>query len=291
MEIHKKYHITKDCFFNPLVFGSSQLYQIGRLFCEKGQIIERHCQLNYFELTVVTEGEGTVITNNVKTRVKVGDIHVCYPGDFHEIHSDNNSALHYDYVAINTSDTALLSELEYIISSYHDEKYRILQDEKIALLIEEAIEEINDTQALSEKILSGIFEQLLVRLVRAFRAVGKPKPKKDFSDSQQFCYYIMNYVDSHIYTLKSLKELGVLTGYNYNYASNVFKAVTGETLLNYYRSKRLKTARLLLNEGKLSVSEISTLLNYSSVYAFSRAFKDKYGVSPTKDTYISSREK
>jgi AraC-like DNA-binding protein len=100
----------------------------------------------------------------------------------------------------------------------------------------------------------------------------------------------MNYVDSHIYTLKSLKELGVLTGYNYNYASNVFKAVTGETLLNYYRSKRLKTARLLLNEGKLSVSELSTLLNYSSVYAFSRAFKDKYGVSPTKDTYIGKSE-
>lgn len=291
MEIQKKYHINKDCFLNPLVFGSSQLYQIGRLFCEKGQTIERHCQLNYFEITVVTEGEGTVITNNVPIRVRAGDIHVCYPGDFHEIHSDNVCALHYDYVAINTSDSDLRSELEYIISSYHDEKYRMIREERLPLLIAEAIEEINDMQPLSEKMLSAVFEQIFVRLARAFRAVEKPKPKKEFSDSQLFCYHIMNYVDSHIYTLKSLRELGSLTGYNYNYASNVFKAVTGETLSSYYRSKRLKTARLLLGEGKLSVSEISTLLNYSSVYAFSRAFKDKYGVSPTKDTYISSKEK
>lgn len=39
-------------------------------------------------------------------------------------------------------------------------------------------------------------------------------------------------------------------------------------------------ARLLLNEGKLNITKIAELLNYSSIYSFSKAFKEKYGVSP-----------
>lgn len=290
MGIQKKYHINKDYFLNPLVFGRTLLYQIGRLFCEKGQVIERHCQLNYFELTVVTEGEGLIITNDVPTRVRAGDIYLSLAGDFHEIRSDTTSALRYDYIAVSTSDEKLCAELEYIISNYHDEKCRIIRDEKIGELVADALEEINEAHFLSDTMLSSIFEQIFVRLLRAFRATEAPKVKKDFSDSQLFCWQIMNYIDSHIYTMRSLRELADTTGYNYNYASNLFKAVTGETIMNYYRGKRLKTARLLLVEGKLSVTEISALLNYSSVYAFSRAFKDKYGVSPTKDTFIGSKE-
>lgn len=284
MEIQKKYHITRDCFSNPLVFGDTRLYQIGRLFCEKGQVIDRHCQLDYFELTVVTEGEGTVITNDVPIKVSTGDIHVCYVGDFHEIHSDAASPLRYDYIAINTSDTMLLSELERITADYRDERSRIIHDEKIDKLVAEAIEEINEIPLLSKKNLSAIFEQIFVRLIRAFRTAGKARVKKAFFDSQIFCWQIMNYIDTNIYTIKSLRELGELTGYNYNYLSNVFKDVTGNTIMEYYKSKRLKTAKILLTEGKLSVTEIAALLNYSSIYAFSRAFKNEYGTAPTKDT-------
>ena len=35
-------------------------------------------------------------------------------------------------------------------------------------------------------------------------------------------------------------------------------------------------------EGCLSVTNIAELLNYSSIYAFSKAFKEKYGVSPKR---------
>lgn len=58
--------------------------------------------------------------------------------------------------------------------------------------------------------------------------------------------------------------------------------VTSDTLTNCFRNRRLETARLLLLEGAMSVTRISALLNYSSVYIFSRAFKEKYGVPPSK---------
>ena len=281
----EKYHINKDCFLNPLAFGNSRLYQIGRLFCERGGVIPRHCQLNYFELTVVTEGEGTVITNGVELKLRPGDIHLSLAGDFHEIQSDKSSALHYDYISLNTVDEELGGELEYINSSCRDEKNRIIRDAKISDLVARAIEEITEGQALYERILTSLLDEILSRLVRAYKASDAPKSKEKLSDTQLLCWQIMNYIDSHVYTIKSLTEISEVTGYNYNYASNIFKAATGETVMNYYRSKRLKAAALLLEEDKLSITEVASLLNYSSVYSFSRAFKERYGVSPSKHSH------
>jgi AraC-like DNA-binding protein len=73
-----------------------------------------------------------------------------------------------------------------------------------------------------------------------------------------------------------------LTGYSYNYLSSVFKETTGVTLSHYYHERRLEAAALLLREG-FSVTRTSALLGYSSIYAFSNAYKKRYGISPSKE--------
>ena len=102
------------------------------------------------------------------------------------------------------------------------------------------------------------------------------------STQEDLCYQIMHYVDTHIYTMDSLSELADTTSYNYSYLSDLFKKVTGDTLQSYYQSRRLRAAQLLLRENKLKLGEIASLLRYSSIYAFSRAFKDRFGLSPSE---------
>ena len=80
--------------------------------------------------------------------------------------------------------------------------------------------------------------------------------------------------------LIALEELSEVTSYNYSYLSALFRRVTSSTLAEYFRSRRLETARLLLEERRMSITKIAEILNYSSIYTFSRAFKDKYGLSP-----------
>ena len=67
--------------------------------------------------------------------------------------------------------------------------------------------------------------------------------------------------------------------YNYNYLSALFKKTTGKKISEYYQSRRLETARTLLNSKK-KIGEVSEMLNYSSPFAFSKAFKRSFGVSP-----------
>ena len=103
----------------------------------------------------------------------------------------------------------------------------------------------------------------------------------------------MNYMDTHIYTMKSLDELSEISGYSYGYLSALFKKVTGNTLSTYYRTKKLDAAKLLLQENKLTATEISSLLNYASLYAFSKAFTNHFGISPKnfkKFTYTDNKK-
>ena len=109
---------------------------------------------------------------------------------------------------------------------------------------------------------------------------------KDKADSsKETCLKIMHYIDTHIYSIKNLSDLSDTFSYNYSYLSSVFKNTMGFTLLDYYQNRRLDAARLLINEGEFSATAIAGKLNYSSLYSFSKAFKLKYGVSPTN--YVS----
>ena len=87
-------------------------------------------------------------------------------------------------------------------------------------------------------------------------------------------------MDTHIYSLKSLKELEDFADYSYGYLSALFKRTTGNSLSDYYRERKLEAARILITENRIKATEISEMLGYSSVYAFSKAFTKRFGLSP-----------
>ena len=50
----------------------------------------------------------------------------------------------------------------------------------------------------------------------------------------------------------------------------------------YIRRIKLQESRQMIREGKLNFTEISQLLQYSTVHHFSRQFKEKFGITPTQ---------
>lgn len=79
-----------------------------------------------------------------------------------------------------------------------------------------------------------------------------------------------------------LTEVADSFGYNYDYLANLFRKTTNQKLSNYFIDRKLEMARLLLLENKKKITEIADITNYANVFAFSKAFKHKYGVSPLK---------
>lgn len=78
-----------------------------------------------------------------------------------------------------------------------------------------------------------------------------------------------------------VKELAKNCGLSYTGFLWKFEKQVGTTPTEYLASIRLRYAKQLLIEGKLTVSEIAEQCGYSNPYYFSNVFKDKYGQCPT----------
>lgn len=80
----------------------------------------------------------------------------------------------------------------------------------------------------------------------------------------------------------SVNELARRTGYSPIHFARVFKNVTGLLPREFMIQARIARAKQLLRESPLSIGEISDALGYSDVFFFSRQFKERTGLSPTR---------
>ena len=279
MKLTRKYHYEKTA----LHFGDLELIQIGTTHCTKDYAAEDpiHIHRNWFELTHVVQGKGTIVTNGIATEVTPGDLYLSFPGDIHGVYTDKKELLNFQFLSLWPTDTELLEKLEQIMLRHSDPRNRVFRDTDIVHLVGSSISEVILNDDHSPTILDGNLHQILRYIFRAFGEEKKP-PKKTIRSEQELCYQMMNYISTHIYVMDKLTELSDLFGYSYSYLSDLFRKTTGDTLMNYYTGRRLDAALLLLKEGNLSVSAIAELLQYSSIYTFSKAFKNHFGVSPTQ---------
>jgi AraC family transcriptional regulator len=78
----------------------------------------------------------------------------------------------------------------------------------------------------------------------------------------------------------SLEELSSVTGRSKSYLSRIFPLVTGHSVTGYLRARRLSEAARLLAEGAPDILSVALEAGYGSHEAFTRAFRDQFGVTP-----------
>lgn len=275
------FHINISKEFSNLKFNNFSPIQIGRMFCSTDTVIEKHLHRNYYELTIVKEGEGIIYANNKEISVKTGDIFLSYPFEVHKIVSSNQNLLKFDFVSFSLIKEDYEKGFNNITENF-SELNRVFHNNALTYMLGQAINEFTKKDVNNE-ILDNLINLIIIYTLQAF-TIGKFEDNRLDATSKEdiLCYKIMNYIDTHFFEIKSLNEISNYFNYNYSYLTNLFKKNTGMTIIDYYNNKRFEIARLLINEGKLNLSEISLKLNYSSLYTFSRAYKQKYGVAPTK---------
>ena len=281
------FHLNRVFFESPLEFESILLLQIGRMFCKNDTLIDSHIHTNLYELTIVTDGKAVISTNDVPTPVKKGDIYLSYSGDIHKIESDKVEPLKYDFFAFRLNNEEFKEAFENIAKDYSLPNTRLFHDERIRALIGNAITELDSDGRYKNELLNSVFNQIMIYVIRGFENIKPKKNSANTSRAELLCQRLMNYIDTHIYSLKNLDGLCDVFDYSYGYLSAIYKKTTNNTLSGYFHEKRLDSARLLLLENRLTITEISELLNYTSVYSFSKAFKEYYGLSPKN--YISQK--
>ncbi|GCD13043.1 helix-turn-helix domain-containing protein [Clostridium tagluense] len=95
---------------------------------------------------------------------------------------------------------------------------------------------------------------------------------------------ILSDIDSHI----TIKELSHRVGINSTDLQKGFKAIYQCPIYAYLKSYRMKKAKELLMKEELTIAHIANLVGYTNNSKFSKAFKEEFGLSPSKYR-ISSR--
>lgn len=79
--------------------------------------------------------------------------------------------------------------------------------------------------------------------------------------------------------------------YNYTHLANLFSEVTGTTIVNYIILNKIERVKELILYDELSLTEISYLMEYSSVSHLSNQFKKVTGLTPTYFKQIKQYKK
>ncbi|WP_139488393.1 helix-turn-helix transcriptional regulator [Brevibacillus dissolubilis] len=78
----------------------------------------------------------------------------------------------------------------------------------------------------------------------------------------------------------SMVELSQMVYLNQGKLQKCFKQLYGMTVFQYLHEKRMEKAKCMLEEGRLSVTEVAEKVGYEYLNNFSLAFKKRYGVTP-----------
>jgi AraC-like DNA-binding protein len=100
----------------------------------------------------------------------------------------------------------------------------------------------------------------------------------DVKSTQAVYDYILAHMDS---SLPTLKELSRLFGTNEYKLKTGFRHLFKITIQQFYNNERLKRSQLLIKDTKIPLKTIAIMAGFSTYPNFSRAFKIKFGYSPT----------
>lgn len=243
-----------------------------------------------YELLYVEEGEFILMYNEREFLCKKGNVLLLCPNIPHSFQILNSNLvqphIHFDLKYDFQSSKAFICFRDYCDLTPAERS--LIRENAFPQLNASPFLKISDSEAFLalfyDIIYSRDFNSLsckskMLCLLQTIISENAPEFFHPASDSSGIAFLIKSYIDSNYNQNIQLYTLEKQFGYSKFYIEKLFKQEYGISVINYRNSKRMDAAVGLLETH--SVSETAQLLGFSSIYAFSRAFRQAHGASPT----------
>lgn len=100
---------------------------------------------------------------------------------------------------------------------------------------------------------------------------------------------VKEYIREHIDGSLNREVLADVAGFSVPHFHRVFTAHVGENIADYVRRVRLERAARKLRMGAVDITEVAHAAGYATHAAFSRAFKQHFGFSPSEFRQLDCR--
>ncbi len=157
--------------------------------------------------------------------------------------------------------------------------YLVMEVQKKLLLMHPDKKLQLDTKIMEISTLSSV-EQLKQWLIATFinySEVIKSATAKQNTILTKAHDYIISNLDKNI----KAKDIASMVNVSESYFTTYFKENTGITFRDYILDARVEAAKKMLEKHSVSISDIAYKTGYQDYRSFSRAFKNKTGMSPS----------
>lgn len=93
--------------------------------------------------------------------------------------------------------------------------------------------------------------------------------------------HVKRYIREHLDEPLHRERLAAIAGFSVPHFHRIFTACMGENVSGYVRGVRLERAARKLRMGAVDITEVALAAGYKTHAAFGKAFKQKFGLSPS----------
>jgi AraC family transcriptional regulator len=102
------------------------------------------------------------------------------------------------------------------------------------------------------------------------------------TDYDERIHDVQKYVREHTDEELNREVLAAVAGFSVPHFHRIFTAHVGENIASYVRRVRLERAGRKLRMGAVDITEVALAAGYDTHAAFSKAFKQHFGLSPSE---------
>lgn len=230
---------------------------------------------SYTELFYIIGGDGQFLINERIFPVKSHQLVIVNPNI---IHTEVSYEAHpLEYIVLGIEGLELTNpgsdEAAYCIYSFPE-------NNGVLTCMQHVLHEMQECKPEYQTACLAYMDIILVQLMRSI-GVSVTQASSRFPANRQ-CASVRQYIDLHYKENITLDLLAEKVSINKYYMAHAFKREYGVSPINYLIARRIQEGKRLLIETDLSLSQIASVLGFSSSSYFSQSFRSAEGSSPTE---------
>lgn len=246
---------------------------------------------NFWEIMYIDRGNAYVLCDGNDYLLTQGDMIFLPPDLFHSIRADDlhpSNVFIISFVA-NSELLPLLGEQVFKISNkMRGLIHSIIQEGELAFELpmpnRYCLQEKVNSLPGSQQLVKMRLEELIIQLFRKkVTHCGASQLQSSVTRSRfdnNIAAAIMDLLRKHTYGNLTIEEITQQLGYGKTYISTVFKKVYGVSIMTCYTELKIKEAKYLIRDHRMSIAEISEKLGFNSPQYFSKRFRQFVHMSP-----------
>jgi AraC-like DNA-binding protein/mannose-6-phosphate isomerase-like protein (cupin superfamily) len=239
---------------------------------------------DFYELGYVVDGSARHVVNGVEQVIRPGSAFLLSPADFHEIVPTSSGPLACYNVVIGPA--VLERHLDALIppgadwAPWSTDEFADVEPDFRRLESEGASDAPGKTIAMD-----AVLTSIVVELARRSGAARESEAR--LTHAGEDVRRAVAYVERHFREPLTLAHVAGVAHLSPNYFSERFRATTGTSFQTYLQNRRLQFGRSLLASTDLSVADVCHASGFNSLSHFGRAYRRRYGESPSTTAAIS----